>query len=163
MTKLKIGGFSPDDDIEYDLIEFDIPWRNLDTGERGTEHFTCRSRAPLGTLLDVESGDRDASRRLVLKTLLTEDREMEEDDETGDPKPVVGTSSLERWITLTDDPERQVPGQSVSDVIRELYVEYMNRRTPAGAAARPTKSAGRSGAKSSRTGATSRGKQHATA
>lgn len=147
-TVIEVDGFTDADDAELDPIEIPVPWRDGDR-KLHTETLWARPRIPLGFLLQIEAADPRGI-GLLATALLKDDHERDKDDE-----PVAGTSSAERWEALTLDPEREIPGQAVRNILRGLYVEYTNRRNPAGAPKRPTNSSGPSSGRSSQTGRSS--------
>ena len=152
-VKLKITGFTDQDEQEFDPITFEIPWRGVDDDTDGIEEFEAYPRIPLGPLFSLEVGDGAAMADMINMAL------RDDDGGPDDKADGVDTSSRARWVTLINDPKRQVPGTIITQVLRGLYVEYTERRGPLAVQTRPTKPAERSSGSSSRTGRTSTAKR----
>lgn len=152
MALIQSKGFGDADEYEdLDPVEFEVSWRlKKDRSKKGVETFSCVDMIPIGMLADVEGGAPGAGYELLIKSILDSDHEVDKDGE-----PIEGTSSLERYQTLTHDPTKETPAAEIREILQGLYAEYTARRNPAAAGVRPTTPSGPSSGRSSQTGPSS--------
>lgn len=146
---IEVDDFTDADDLELEPIKITVPFRDA-AGKKGVEDLWARPRIPFGILFQIETADPAGAAGLISGALLKDDLFV---DGHGDPEE--GTSSYDRWQKLTLDPDREIPGKAITQILQGLYTEYSNRRNPTGAPARPTKQSGRSSGRQSRTGRSS--------
>lgn len=128
------GDFTEADDLQFPPIPFKLKWRDPTTGDSGEETFETKPRVPMGVLYAVEAQDARGIRGVLINALRDDDGEKDKKSKL--PKP--GTSSKERFEALIFHDTREIPGQALTNVLRELYITFATRRSSPGAPPVPT-------------------------
>lgn len=134
MDAINLTWEDEDDEIVHADLPITIPFKWVDTDEVDSEQFLARGTIPFGAMLNLEDQRPGALYGLFAAAFYDDDNER--DEQTGEPIP--GTSSLERWRKLADDPNRRVAGRVLSELFQALGTEYSTRSGLRAAPQRPT-------------------------